>query len=175
MNFDRRKFFTASLLSTAGLALTARAQDGPNQPGEAKIVALRGRVVCLTEELQKPYQIEPDCETRGHVYTLKTGKGALYPFLPVDTSAAVWMDERYRERELQVTARLFPQTNFIEVIKLQSWLEGKLHDLYYYCEVCAITTHKPGPCECCQDPVEFRETPATDNPIPDNLVRYTGP
>jgi hypothetical protein len=23
-----------------------------------------------------------------------------------------------------------------------------------------ISTHKPGPCECCQDPVVFRERPA---------------
>jgi hypothetical protein len=67
------------------------------------------------------------------------------------------MDERYRQRDLQIAVRLFPQTSFIEVIKFQSWKDGKLHDLYYYCDVCAITSNKPGACECCQEPVEFRE------------------
>ncbi len=164
MKPDRRKFIATSLLSAGAFSLPAPAQDRSNPSEEAQTVSLRGRVVCLTEELQKLYQVLPDCETRGHVYTLKTGEGKLYPFLPVDTAAAVWMDERYRQRELQVTARLFPQTKFIEVIKLQSWRNGKLHDLYYFCDVCNISTHKPGPCECCQEPVEFRETPAENNP-----------
>ncbi|MCI0523870.1 MAG: hypothetical protein L0Y75_01280 [Acidobacteria bacterium] len=165
MNSNRRGFIAASLLSAGAFSLPASAQDKTKPSGEAQTVSIRGRVICLTEELQKPYQVIPDCEKRGHVYTLKTNDGKLYPFLPVDTAAAVWMDERYRQRELRVTARLFPQTNFIEVIKLQSWLKGRLHNLYYYCEICAITAHKPGPCECCQEPVEFRETPAEDNPF----------
>ena len=124
------------------------------------MLSLRGRVVCLTEELEKRYQILPECQTRGHLYSLKTTDGKFYPFLPTDTAAAIWMDERFRTRELQVTARIFPESAFLEVIKLQSWRDGKLYDLYYYCDVCAISTHKPGPCECCQDPVQFRETPA---------------
>jgi hypothetical protein len=121
---------------------------------------LRGRVICLTEELTKLYQVVSDCENRGHAYTLKADDGKLHPFLPTDSAAAVWMDERYRQRDLQVTARIFPEGSFIEVIKFQSWRDGKLHDLYYYCDVCAISTHKPGPCDCCQDPVQFRETPS---------------
>lgn len=163
MKSNRRQFIATSLLTASAFPLPVAAQDKTNPAGEARTVSLRGRVICYTEELQKPYQVIPDCETRGHVYTLKTGDGRLYPFLPVDTAAAVWMDERYRQRELQVTARLFPQTNFIEVIKFQSWRNGKLHDLYYFCDVCYISSHKPGPCECCQDPVQFHETPAEDN------------
>ena len=153
MEWNRRQFVASSLLAAGALPGRALAED-------AQTVGLRGRVICLTEELRKPYQITPDCDARGHVYTLKTGDGKLHPFLPTEQAAAIWMDERFRTRELQVTARLFPQTTFIEVIKLQSWLNGNPHDLYYYCDICAIASHKPGPCECCQEPVEFRETPA---------------
>src|SRR5262249_23718338 len=149
---------TSSLLAVTPFSLPAL--SAPTD--DAQNVSLRGRVICLTEELQKSYQLTPDCETRGHVYTLKTVEGKLYPFLPIDTAAAIWMDERYRTRDLQITARLFSKTNFIEVIKFQSWLNGKLHDLYYFCDICNITTHKPGPCECCQEPVVFHETPADD-------------
>ena len=163
MKPDRRQFIASSLLAAGALPLPASAQDRTKPSGEAQTVSLRGKVVCLTEELQKLYQIAPDCKTRGHVYTLKTAEAKFYPFLPVDTAAAIWMDERFRQRDLQVTARIFPATDFIEVIKLQSWRNGKLHDLYYFCDICYITAHKPGPCECCQEPVEFRETPAEDN------------
>ena len=151
--FDRRQFIASSLLTAGALA-------APGQAEEFQTLSLRGRVVCLTEELQKSYVITPSCDSRGHLYALKTADGKYYPFLPIDTAAAVWMDERYRNRDLQITARPFPQNDFIEVIKFQSWVNGKLHDLFYYCDVCAISTHKPGPCECCQDPVVFTEIPA---------------
>jgi len=160
MQQDRRQFITLSLISTGALSLPVAAQGNSEQTAEPKMLSLRGRVVCLTEELEKRYQILPECQTRGHLYSLKTTDGKFYPFLPTDTAAAIWMDERFRTRELQVTARIFPESAFLEVIKLQSWRDGKLYDLYYYCDVCAISTHKPGPCECCQDPVQFRETPA---------------
>ncbi len=162
MKSNRREFVAASLLSVGALSLPAQAQD-KNSDEDARTVSLRGRIVCLTEELDKRFNVLPDCDNRHHVYSLKTADGKIYPLLPTDTAAAVWMDERFRQRELQITARAFPNTSYIEVIKLQSWLNGKLHDLYYYCDICAITAFKPGPCECCQEPVEFRETPAEDN------------
>jgi hypothetical protein len=160
MQQDRRQFIALSLISAGALSMPASAQENSDEAAEAKMLMLRGHVVCLTEELEKRYRILTECQTRGHLYSLRTGEGKFYPFLPTDTAAAIWMDERFRERELQVTARIFPESSFLEVIKLQSWRGGKLHDLYYYCDVCAISTHKPGPCECCQDPVQFRETPA---------------
>jgi hypothetical protein len=163
MRPGRRQFIASSLFTAGALSFPASAQDRTKLSGEARTLSLRGRVACLTEELQKSYQIAPDCETRGHVYTLWATEGKFYPFLPVDTAAAIWMDERVRQRDLQVTARIFPATDFIEVIKLQSWRNGKLHNLYYFCDVCNISTHKPGLCVCCHEPVEFRETPAEDN------------
>lgn len=162
MKSHRREFIATALLSAGTLSMPAQAQN-KQADEDARTVSLRGRIVCLTEELDKRFNVLPDCDNRHHVYSLKTANGKIYPLLPTDSAAAVWMDERFRQRELQITARAFPNTDYIEVIKLQSWLSRKLHDLYYYCDVCAITTFKPGPCECCQEPVEFRETPAEDN------------
>jgi hypothetical protein len=36
---------------------------------------------------------------------------------------------------------------------------GVVYDLYYYCDICAIKTVAPGPCVCCQAPVELVEKP----------------
>lgn len=156
MNMKRRQFITSTILTGGALALPAAAQSND----AARDLTVRGHVVCLTEELQNLYQVLPDCEHQGHVYSIKTAEGKIYPLLPTDSAAAVWMDERYRQRELNVVARAFPQTSHIEVIKYQAWRDGKLLDLDYFCDVCMISTHKPGPCECCQDPVVFRELPA---------------
>jgi hypothetical protein len=162
MSPNRRQFISSSLFAAGALSFSASAQDKTKPSGEAQVISLRGKVVCVTEELQKLYQITPDCETRGHVYALKTAEGKFYPFLPIDSAAAVWMDERFRQRDLLVTARVFPATDFIEAIKFQSWRDGKLYDLYYFCDICNISSHKPGPCQCCHEPYEFRETPAKD-------------
>jgi len=156
MKSHRREFLAAGMLSVG--ALTVKAQD--KSADDASDVSLRGKIVCLTEELDKRFNVLPDCDNQHHVYSLKTTDGKIHPLLPTESAAAVWMDERFRQRELQITARSFPGTNHIEVIKIQSWLNAKLHDLYYYCDICAITAFKPGPCECCQEPIEFRETPA---------------
>jgi hypothetical protein len=163
MKPGRRQFISSSLFAAGAFSLQASAQDRVKSSGEPQILSLRGKALCVTEELQQPYQISPDCEKRGHIYALKTAEGKFYPFLPVDTAAAIWMDGRFRERDLQVTVRIFPTTDCIEAIKFQSWRDGKLHDLYYFCDICNIGSHKPGPCECCQEPFEFRETPSEDN------------
>ncbi len=161
MKSHRREFIAATLLSVGALPMSAQAQD--KQTDDAKDVSLRGKIVCLTEELDKRFNVLPNCDDQHHVYSLKTSDGKIHPLLPTETAAAVWLDERFRQRDLQITARSFPDTNHIEVIKIQSWISAQLHDLYYYCDICAITAFKPQACECCQEPVEFRETLTKNN------------
>ncbi|MFN6204242.1 MAG: hypothetical protein ACK496_17430 [Acidobacteriota bacterium] len=159
MRSERRQFIVGALALASPLPLTP-ASAGP------KTVAVRGNIICLTEELARLYEVIPDGDDRGHLYAFRTAAGETYPLLPVDAAAAVWMDERYRQRELNVVARIFPQGPHLEVIKYQSFKDGQLHDLDYFCDVCMISTHKPGPCECCQDPVVFRERPASPPILP---------
>src|SRR5438093_10336757 len=95
------------VLLSISVMLVASAQEPAKGAGETKPIILRGHVVCITEELERLHQVTADCERRGHVYGLKTAEGKLYPFLPTDTAAAIYDDQRIRERELQVTVRLF--------------------------------------------------------------------
>jgi hypothetical protein len=156
---DTRRQFLETLLALPALPLLVQAQEAalPFKP-----VVLRGRVVNLADVMQQKYQATLDAQ-RAVIYCLKTAEGKFYPFLPADLAAAIYEDERFRQRELQVTARTFAELPFIEIIKLQSVKWGRVFDLYYFCEVCNITTHKPGACECCQDPVVFTETPVKEN------------
>ena len=156
MSTDRRQFLTGTLLAAGGGMLPCLPLDA--DLAAPQTVALRGQILCLTEELEMKFQVVPDCETRGHLYALRTADRVTYPLLPTDSAAAVWLDARFRTRELQIIGRLFPALPFLEVIKFQTWRDGILYDLHYFCDVCMIRTHKPGPCECCQDPVLLRES-----------------
>lgn len=156
---DTRRQFVEALLALPTLSFGTQAQDSQSP---FKPVVLRGRVVNLAEVMQQQYQATLLPE-RAVLYCLKTADNKFYPFLPTDMAAAIYDDERFRQRELQVTARSFTDFPFIEVIKLQSIKWGRVFDLYYFCNVCNISTHKPGPCECCQDPVVFTEEPVKEN------------
>lgn len=43
------------------------------------------------------------------------------------------------------------------VEKIFTVKDGELHRVTYYCEICHITTHEPGPCMCCQGVTDLRE------------------
>lgn len=123
-----------------------------------KRITLRGRAVCL-DESDKPLDPKHDCNHPASRFGFLTTDGKLYAFVPEDALTAMFTDRRVRERELQIAALLHSKDQ-LELVKLQSVKNGKLYDLYFFCEVCTITAYGPGPCSCCYAELEFRETPA---------------
>jgi rubrerythrin len=93
-----------------------------------------------------------------HSFGFATKDGKLIKFMPADAMAAMFTDLRVRQRELQITARL-RAADQLELIKVQSVKEGKVYDIFYFCEVCNIKAYAPGLCPCCRNELEFRETP----------------
>ncbi len=143
-------------LMASGMA-TASEDTSLSIEGE---VTLKGRIVCLSSS-DRTDSLEVECGTEG-LFALRTPEGKVYRFLPEDAKTAMFQDPRVRQRLLQIRGRL-TSTNALEIIKIRSLREGRLHDLYYRCEVCHITAFDPGPCWCCQDDFEFRETPADED------------
>ncbi len=135
--------------------VTIASEDGASSI--KRDVTLRGHIVCLTSSDPSGSE-EVECGAEG-LSALSTLEGEIYPFLPEDAKTAMFQDPRVRQRLLQIQGRL-TATKALEIIKIQSIKGGQLHDLYYRCEVCHITAFDPGPCWCCQDDFEFRETPA---------------
>jgi hypothetical protein len=119
---------------------------------------MRGRAVCLDE---KGRRVDPLFECSAGRFGFVDKNGKLYPFLVNDGASAVFTDGRVRKLELQITARLHERDN-LELIRFQSVREGKLYDLYYFCEVCNIRAYAPGLCPCCRDELELRETPLSN-------------
>lgn len=142
------------------LFLAASAQEKPAPaPFEA-----RGRLVCLAEEMRDRHEAEvaPVHEhLAGFRVEPKEGAGLrYYSILRTKLSEALFTDKRYQGRDLKLTGRVFPGSAVLEVTKFQWFKDGKLFDPYYWCQVCAIKSFDPGPCWCCQAPVEFRESAA---------------
>jgi hypothetical protein len=121
-------------------------------------VTLRGRVVCLPEEMHRLHGIELP-SGHGHVWAIRTAAGEFYTILPGRYSEAIFQDERVRAKELQLRVRILPKSQAIEVLTVYSVRNGVIQDLYYYCDVCAIKSVSPAICACCQGPVELVETP----------------
>jgi len=94
---------------------------------------------------------------------LKTQDGKTYTLLRGKFSEAIFVDERIRQKELLVKARLFPDTQVIELTRLRSVKAGVTQDIFYYCDVCAIESVSPEICSCCQGPVELIEKPLKES------------
>jgi hypothetical protein len=126
-------------------------------------VELRGRVVCLAEEMHKLHQTELPTNHE-HLYGFKTNGGKSYTLLRTNMCEILFVEQRLRDRELIIKGRIFPGTQIVEVAKLLSIHEGAIFDVFYYCTVCAIQSVTPGICVCCQEPVELVEKPLKEIP-----------
>ena len=125
----------------------------------------RGRVICLIEEMKEKYQAQA---APGHDHLVgfrvedkAAAGGARYCTIFRNAgSEALFVDKRFKGRDLRVYGRVFPSSSVLEVTRFQWYRDGKLMDVYYWCEVCSIRGVDPGPCACCQAKVELREAPA---------------
>ena len=122
-------------------------------------IVVQGRVVCLNS---KEHQLPDDspCDlSKASLGFIDQKLGSL-TFSARDTTQTMLNDSRVRKQELRLTARRWPQ-NKLETIRIQALKAGELYDLYYFCDVCNITSYAPGPCPCCYQDLEFIEKPAT--------------
>jgi hypothetical protein len=149
--------FVTLLFPTPPPSLAAALSPISFQEDEPALVVVRGRAVCL-DSTGRERDSFFGCDEANNLFGFASKAGKLYKFLPGDAMTAMFTDIRVRQRELQVTARLHSGYR-LEVIKVQSVKEGKLYDIFYYCEVCNIKSYAPGLCPCCRNELEFKETP----------------
>ena len=88
--------------------------------------------------------------------TFEAANGKKYQLVRVVTSRALFEDANLRARELEITGQV-DAAGRLEVIQTRSIKDGKLHDVYYWCETCHIRSPYGGDCWCCFQPFEFRE------------------
>jgi hypothetical protein len=114
---------------------------------------LRGRVVCLTENNEQPKA------NHEHVLGFKTTDAKVYKLTKSRFSEALFTDKRLHEKELLLKGNVAEDKKTFDALTVRSIKNGVVHDLYYYCEICAIESVSPDICGCCRMPVELVEKP----------------
>ena len=116
---------------------------------------LRGRVVCIAENNEQPKA----SANHEHVFGFKTTEGKVYKLTKTRFSEALFVDARLREKELLLKGNVSEDAKSFDALTIRSIKNGVVHDLYYYCEICAIESVSPDICSCCRMPVELVEKP----------------
>jgi hypothetical protein len=144
-----------SVLLSLSLYQVSAAQENKKAP-PAQLV-LQGRVAYLDESGRR---MEGDRNSNPTMpnYELLATNGKRYKFSPDDLIVPIFSESRVRKKELQITA-LLHENDLLELIKVLAVKDGKLFDIYYFCDLCNITAYGPGPCPCCFEPLVFIEKP----------------
>lgn len=120
--------------------------------------AFTGQVKPLAEVLDKR-GAKLDADAAPHWLGLVRNDGTVLPLIKDDGSRMFFKDKRLLQRPMQLTGRILPGTGLLQVVEVHSLREGKLHEVYYWCEVCAIRRAEERICECCGGPMFLREEP----------------
>ncbi len=151
----RLRRWMAPGLALVLLALGAAAKE----PAAEKPRTFDGKVVPLSPMLEKfGSRLDPDAAP--HWLALVTDAGAVYPLISDDGSRLFFADPRLQNRRMRVTGRLFRDTHLLQVLSVNSYVKGRLCEVYYWCDICSIRRNEKLPrCECCGGPMELREEP----------------
>jgi hypothetical protein len=121
------------------------------------VETVRGQVLPLAD-LLKPAGVELDPEAAPHCLALRGDDGRAYPLLRDAGSRPFARDARLLRRPVELQVRQV--AGLWQVLQVLTLKDGKPHEVFYWCDVCAI--RRPSlekVCECCGGPMELREVP----------------
>jgi hypothetical protein len=151
----------ALLLSSAEGAEKKRAAPPREEAANAR--SFEGAVLPLAE-IVKTQSATADEDALKLSRVLKAKDGKIYSLVKDDASRKLFMDDRLLRRPLRITALPVPGSQLLVVVQVQSFKDGKLHDVDYWCEMCQLAAAEPGKCKCCGNTLELRELPAEPQP-----------
>jgi hypothetical protein len=153
---------TAFLQSRVFLLVLVCISVAPSFALGDQLIELEGRVACL--DANDRILTAADCPGAHHFGIVLKGNSKLQPFSPADVMTEMFKDERVRQMDLRVSAKQSVQGG-LELTQIRAIKEGRLHDIYYFCEVCNIKTYAPGPCPCCRNELDLHVVPAAEQAV----------
>ncbi len=144
-----------ALLAVAAVDVAAAAVE------TSDLRRLKGRVVCL-ETTDEGSQENP-CDEPEARYAFHAESGVVLTFLVEDQRAGMFADPLIREQPLMIEGWI-RDGGTIELLEVFSIKDGVLHHIHYRCDICDITATAPGPCWCCGQDFDLRETPVEPAP-----------
>jgi hypothetical protein len=158
MNVSTRRLALLAVLAlSVAPVLLARAAQGSfrTEPYKGKVVPL---AVLLARQGAKL-----DADAAPHWLALAGDDGKVYPLVKDDGARMFFKDARLLNRPMRLTGRLVPGTGLLQVTNVHSYKGGKLHEVYYWCDICSIRGFELHPCDCCGGPMELREVPVAES------------
>lgn len=155
MNAARIRLLFALLIGLSPLIFAPFVGSEPPKP-ESKEFA--GKVTPLVDALDK-FGAKLDKDAAPFWLALMADNGQVYPLIKDSGSRMFFKDKQLLDRPMRITGRLFGDTKMLQVLSVRSVVGGKLHEPYYWCDVCKIKRFEPRDCECCGAPMVFREDP----------------
>src|SRR5262245_34172098 len=145
-------------LALCGAALPAIFVIAQDAPADKTLQYFKGKVVPLAALLTKQ-GAKLDADAEPYWLALQTDDGKIMPLVKDAGSRMFFKDAKLLNRPMRLTAKQVPNSQLLQVINVHSIVNGKLHDVYYWCDICTIKGFEAGPCDCCGAPYEFREVP----------------
>jgi len=128
------------------------------KPTSARNEYFKGKVAPLADIVEKHgSKLDPDAAP--HWLALATDDGKLYPLVEDDGARMFFKDARLLKRPMRLTGRFIPGSQLLQVVEVHSYHDGKLHEVFYWCNVCNIKRFEKKACDCCGGPMELREEP----------------
>jgi hypothetical protein len=145
-------------LMSMSLVLALIVSSGTNAGSDAKAKSattqINGKVVPLAIALQKQ-AVKVDSDVKA--LALVTDDGKVYSLLKDDGARMFYLDKRLLDRPMRLTGKVLPGTQILQVTHVHSMKQGKLHEVYYWCENCQLRFNEPGICICCGAVLELIE------------------
>lgn len=142
-----------------GIGLVSFARSEQGKPVDASLVEIEGVLTRFRKAAMETSKTEWVDNVGSDLLALRTADGKIVPIWPTAFGRFFYKDPVLIGKTLVVTGLVRPNVPGIEPIKVQRKKVGKLHDIFYWCDVCAIKMHHCSACTCCQGEVELREVP----------------
>ncbi len=121
---------------------------------------LEGKVLTLAAALKtRGIPVHPDPEPIAKQVVLLAADGAIIPLLSDEASRALFLDDRLRDRPVQIHAKRYPGLPYAQVLSFLVEHEGRFQSAGYECDVCVIRVRYPQICPCCQGEMVLRMKP----------------
>jgi len=117
-----------------------------------------GKVMPVAGWLDK-HGAKLDADAADNWMALVTDDGKVYTLVKDDSTRMFFKDKRLLNRPMRLTGRLLPNAQILQVVNVHSYLKGQLHEVYYWCDTCAIRALEPGDCACCGAKLVLCEVP----------------
>lgn len=147
-----RAALVGALLFAGLLPLTGGARP------EVEVSEYRGKVVPLAGLAGKA-GTKLDIDAAPTSLVLAGDDGKVWLLLKDGGSRMFFQDQSLLNRPMRLTGRPLPGSQILRVMVVHSLVNGQLHEVYYWCNICAIRRSEKAICECCGGPMDLKEEP----------------